>query len=795
MEFRPFESCTKTTISIAMSRNEDQTKYDLITPKIEESGWRNHPAPNVQLEFPVTHHKGGRLTGNGGRAKTLKADIVLTYKNTNLAVIEAKKESLGYTAGLEQAKSYAKKLEIPFAYATNGHQIREVDMINGTVQDVDRYPTPEELWHRAFPKTNNWQEHFAEIPYLDVWGDGYLRYYQEVAMQKVIEAVAEGENRILLTMATGTGKTNTAFQIVWKLFNAKWTVDGKRERRPRVLFLADRNILANQAYLAFLKGFETIDENALVRIKPSEIKKRGGVPKSGSIFFTIYQTFMSGPDDSPYFGDYPPDFFDFIIIDECHRGGANDESSWRKVLDYFEPATQLGLTATPKRKWNGDTYKYFGEPVYTYSLKEGINDGFLTPFRVQRFTTNLDDFTVKGSDKVVQGITTVGETYTEKDFKNSKINVWDRTQKRVDLMLENFNPNEKTLIFCYTQQHALDVRDYIDKHKTVADVDYVCRVTADDGDYGEEKLKEFQDNDKTIPTILTTSYKLSTGVDARNVRNIVFLRMPDNMIEFKQIIGRGTRLYEGKDYFTVYDFVGASELFEDDDWDGEPLEPVPPKGSGSGSGSGSSGGGSGSGSATGSRKSVEIVVQLGARRKKKITSTLETKFYMADGRLISAKEFVELLFGEIPKMFKSEDELRKLWSDIDNRKLLMSKLLEAGYGSDQFEELRKLLHFENSDIYDVLLHIAYETPVLSRTERASRASIPLKNKFNEKQFEFVEFILDKYCKDGINELDDEKLPSLLELCYGSLYEAKTELGDMKDIRKLFEELQLDLYAA
>ena len=228
-------------------------------------------------------------------------------------------------------------------------------MINGTVQDVDAYPTPEELWHRAFPKTNNWQEHFAKIPYLDVWGDGYLRYYQEVAMQKVIEAVAEGENRILLTMATGTGKTNTAFQIVWKLFNAKWTVDGKRERRPRVLFLADRNILANQAYLAFLKGFETIDENALVRIKPSEIKKRGGVPKSGSIFFTIYQTFMSGPDDSPYFGDYPPDFFDFIIIDECHRGGANDQSSWRKVLDYFEPATQLGLTATPKRKWN-DTY-------------------------------------------------------------------------------------------------------------------------------------------------------------------------------------------------------------------------------------------------------------------------------------------------------------------------------------------------------------------------------------------------------------------------------------------------------
>ena len=778
-----------------MSKNEDQTKYDLITPKIEESGWRNHPAPNVQLEFPVTHHKGGRLTGSGGRAKTLKADYVLTYKNTNLAVIEAKKESLGYTAGLEQAKSYAKKLEIPFAYATNGHKIREVDMINGTVQDVDRYPTPEELWHRAFPNTNNWQEYFAEVPYLDVWGDGYLRYYQEVAMQKVIEAISEEEPRILLTMATGTGKTNTAFQIVWKLFNAKWTVDGNRERRPRVLFLADRNILANQAYLAFLKGFETIDENALVRIRPGEIKKRGGVPKSGSVFFTIYQTFMSGPDHSPYFGDYAPDFFDFIIIDECHRGGANDESSWRKVLDYFKPATQLGLTATPKRKWNGDTYKYFGEPVYTYSLKEGINDGFLTPFRVQRFTTNLDDFIVKGSDKILQGTTAVGETYTEQDFKNSKINVWERTQKRVELMLENFNPNEKTLIFCYTQQHALDVRDHIDKLKTVADVDYVCRVTADDGDYGEEKLKEFQDNDKTIPTILTTSKKLSTGVDARNVRNIVFLRMPDNMIEFKQIIGRGTRLFEGKDYFTVYDFVGASELFDDPDWDGEPLEPVAPVGTGSGNGPGGSGSGSGSGSSGGSRKSIEIVVELGARRKKKITSTLETKFYMADGRLISAKEFVEILFGEIPKIFKSEADVRKMWSDFNNRNFLLDRLLELGYGMDQLKDLRKLINLENSDIYDVLLNIAYDNKPLTRIERAQKALIPLKNKFSQKEFEFIHFILDKYSRDGIRELNIDKLPTLLELCYGSLHEGINELGNIKSVQNLFSQTQIQLYAA
>ncbi|MDC0272671.1 restriction endonuclease subunit R, partial [Crocinitomicaceae bacterium] len=274
---------------------------------------------------------------------------------------------------------------------------------------------------------------------------------------------------------------------------------------------------------------------------------------------------------------------------------------------------------------------------------------------------------------------------------------------------------------------------------------------------------------------------------ARNIRNVVFLRMPDNMIEFKQIIGRGTRLYEGKNYFTVYDFVGASSLFDDPDWDGEPLDPVPPKGVGNGGGNG--------GGTTTSRKSTEIIVKIGANRKKTISAELNTSFYMADGRLISAKEFIELIHGEMPNFFKSEDDLRKIWSDIDMRKMLMTRLLETGYGEDQFKDLKKLIDLEHSDIYDVLLHLRFDTAKLTRVERAENAAIPLKNKYNAKQFEFIEFVLDKYCKEGVKELDDSKLPDLLELKYGSLPEAAQSLGGMKNIKTLFEDFQKELYAA
>ncbi len=363
-----------------------------------------------------------------------------------------------------------------------------------------------------------------------------------------------------------------AFHRRWNL--SQWKA-GEPTRRPRILFLADRNILADQAYNDFT-SFARFPKMRMVRISPEDIRKKGKVPKNGSLFFTIFQTFMSGPPKdgkpSPYFGEYPPDFFDFIVIDECHRGGANDESNWRGILEYFAPAVQLGLTATPKRKDNVDTYAYFGEPVYIYSLKEGINDGFLTPFKVKQISTTLDEYVYTPDDNVVEGEVETGKRYTEADF-NKIIEIKEREAHRVKLFMEQINQNEKTLVFCATQDHALAVRDLINQMKTSNDPNYCQRVTANDGELGDQHLRDFQDNEKTIPTILTTSQKLSTGVDARNIRNIVLMRPINSMIEFKQIIGRGTRLYDGKDYFTIYDFVKAHHHFSDPEWDGEPIEP------------------------------------------------------------------------------------------------------------------------------------------------------------------------------------------------------------------------------
>ena len=412
------------------------------------------------------------------------------------------------------------------------------------------------------------------MPFEDRGGSHPSRYYQDIAVDRVLDAIADKRQRILLTLATGTGKTFIAFQIAWKLFHSRWSLSREPERRPRILFLADRNILANQAYNAF----SAFPEDALVRIDPADIAKKGKVPKNGSLFFTIFQTFMSGkPKDgapAPYFGDYPPDFFDLIVIDECHRGGAEDESNWRAILEYFAPAVQLGLTATPRRKDNADTYAYFGDPVYIYSLKDGINAGFLTPFKVKQISTTLDEYVYTPDDVLVEGEIEAGDRFVEGDF-NKVIVIPEREAHRVKIFMDQINQQEKTLVFCATQDHALGVRDLINQLKTSTDPHYCQRVTANDGALGEQHLRDFQDNEKLIPTILTTSQKLSTGVDARNIRNIVLMRPINSMIEFKQIIGRGTRLYDGKDYFTIYDFVKAHHHFSDPEWDGDPIDRDP----------------------------------------------------------------------------------------------------------------------------------------------------------------------------------------------------------------------------
>ncbi len=787
--------------------NEAETRAEHIDPALKAAGWGVTEGSRIRREFPITP---GRIEGLGRRGKPLSADYVLEYRNTKMAVVEAKAWDEELTEGVAQAKNYADKLAVRFTYATNGKGIYAIDMKTGKEGEIAAYPKPEELWKLTFAEENTWRDRFASVSFEDRGGSHPSRYFQDIAVERVMEAIAANKPRILLTMATGTGKTFVAFQIAWKLFHSRWNLSREPSRLPRILFLADRNILADQAYNAF----SAFPEDAMVRISPADIRKKGKVPKNGSIFFTIFQTFMSGPPvdgkPSPYFGEYPPDFFDFIVIDECHRGGANDESNWRDILEYFAPAVQLGLTATPKRKDNVDTYAYFGEPVYIYSLKDGINDGFLTPFKVRQISTTIDDYVYTPDDMIMEGEVQFGKIYLETDF-NKIIEIKEREAHRVKLFMDLIDQREKTLVFCASQDHALAVRDLINQMKTSKEPNYCQRVTANDGALGEQHLRDFQDNEKILPSILTTSQKLSTGVDARNIRNIVLMRPINTIIEFKQIIGRGTRLYDGKDYFTIYDFVKAYQHFSDPEWDGEPLEPEPcskcgcypcacvkeppkpcpvcgqrpcvcpkepcPK--------------------CGRRPCVCIKkakVKLADGKERSIQHMMVTSFWHPDGTPMSAQQFMEMLFGKLPEFFKDEEELRAIWSAPDTRIKLLRGLAEKGFGHQQMAEMQKIIDAEKSDLFDVLAYVAYALPPITREERARQAKVIISAHFNGKQQVFLDFVLSHYVSVGVEELEQSKLTPLLRLKYhDSLADAVSDLGQPEEISRVFSGFQKYLY--
>jgi type I restriction enzyme, R subunit len=813
---------------------EDETRAELIDPMLKAYGWGVVEGSKVFRNHAITI---GKIQTGGSRGKILRADYVLAYKGIKLAVIEAKSDLQEVGEGVAQAKQYAEKLKVQTTFSTNGKEIYHICMNTGAEGSVSAYPTPEELWNKTFPVQNEphaevleaWREAFAAIPFQDRSGTWQPRYYQEIAINNTMEAIAQQQYRILLTLATGTGKTAIAFQIAWKLFHSRWNLNdstkhpAQASRRPRILFLADRNILADQAYNAF----SAFPEDAMVRIKPKEVSKNGRVPTNGSLFFTIFQTFMTNapagnnsvtvvpnvPEHQYNFGQYPPDFFDFIIIDECHRGGANDESNWRAIMEHFSPAFQLGLTATPKRKDNVDTYRYFGEPVYIYSLKEGINDGFLTPFKVKRINTTLDEYIYTSDDKIIEGEVEEGKIYVETDF-NRIIEIRQREAKRVSIFMDEINQKEKSIVFCATQDHAAAARDLVNQYKKSSEVNYCVRVTANDGEIGEQFLREFQDNEKTIPTILTTSQKLSTGVDARNIRNIILMRPINTMIEFKQIIGRGTRLFDGKEFFTLYDFVGAYKHFLDPEWDGEPIKeepcPVcgqdicecpyePPKPC----------------PACGQRPCIcikeppppcykcgqspcicnkRVKIKLRDGKEREIQHMISTSFWSAEGKPISAEEFLSGLFGELPRLFKDEEELRRLWGNPITRKTLLEKLDKAGFPKSDLLTLQQLVNMENSDLYDVLEYVFNaDYKALTREARVALTQSSIYALLNEKQKEFVAFVLSKYIQSGIDELDQETLPILLENKYQSLEDARAILGSVSEIRKLFIEFQQHLY--
>jgi len=777
--------------------NEAETRAELIDPRLKACGWGVVEGSKILREYNIT---AGKIQTGGSRSKKIIADYVLVFKGIKLAVIEAKSDDLNVGEGVAQAKQYAEKLKLETTYSTNGKEIYSICLKTGAEGLVDNYLSPEELWNKTFATKNNgqnewqnqWREKFFNVAFEDKGGTWQLRFYQEIAVKNTLEALALGKDRILLTLATGTGKTAIAFQIAWKLFQTRWNLKRDGSRRPRILFLADRNILANQAFNAF----SAFPEDALVRISPKEIRKGGRVPTNGSIFFTIFQTFMSGKDKEdkpvPYFGEYPKDYFDFIIIDECHRGGANDEGNWRGILEYFSPAVQLGLTATPKRKDNVDTYKYFGEPVYIYSLKEGINDGFLTPFKVKRIKTTLDDYIYTSDDDIVEGEIEEGKTYKEADF-NRTIEIMEREAFRVKKYLNDANQKEKAIIFCANQPHAALIRDLINQYKTSTNPNYCARVTANDGEIGEQFLREFQDNEKTIPTILTTSQKLSTGVDARNIRNIVLMRPVKSMIEFKQIVGRGTRLFDGKEFFTIYDFVDAYHHFADPEWDGEPLEPVEsePKPVGSPK-EPKEPTEEYEGEEKEKRKRIKIKLRDGKERE--IQSMISTSFWSADGKPISAEEFLNNLLGELPNLFKNEDELQTLWSKPTTRKILLEKLDAAGFPKSDLLIVQQLVNMEKSDLFDVLEYVFnghYQS--MTREERVATSQATIFALLDDKQKEFIEFVLSKYIETGVEELDQDKLPILLTNKYKSLEDAR-EILDLNGIKLLFIDFQKYLYS-
>lgn len=757
---------------------EAETIADRIRPVLETAGWGKVEGSRIRAETICP----GRILAGGRRAEAVRCDLVLEYKEQKLATIEAKKVSNSHRDGIGQTKDYAQRLGARFAYASNGKKWYQIDMATADEGDFEiPFPTPDDLWNRTFEDDNEWRENFGKIPFEQDGGRWQPRYYQHRAITAALEAIAKGSSRILLTLATGTGKTSIAFQIAWKLFQSRWNLSGEQTRRPRILFLADRNILADQAFNAF----SAFPSDVVVRIRPGQIQK------NANIFFTIFQTFMTG-DANPVYKQYPPDFFDFIVIDECHRGGANDESEWRAILEYFEPAVQLGLTATPQRKNNADTYAYFGNPVYSYALKEGIADGYLTPFKVRQMASTIDEYVYTGDDEIQQGEVKKGEKFVEEEF-NRRIIITERELSRVKEFMNEMNQDEKTLVFCATQDHAAMVRDLINQVKTSDNVDYCHRVTADDGDLGEQHLRDFQDNERTIPTVLTTSRKLSTGVDALNVRNIVLMRPVGSMIEFKQIIGRGTRVYEDGDkhYFTIWDFVKAHERFNDPDWDGDPEELVKPEDEGDD-------GNDGTPDISDPpidppplpREKVVITLSDGKQR---TIQYLKTSTYWADGRMMSAQEFIERLFGDLKGWVVDEDRLREVWSNPETREKFMNQLREREYTDEVLKEIKVIVDAPKSDIFDVLGYVLSATPPITREQRVDNVEKDGMGDVDDEMREFLLRILDSYTMSGETELSSERLKHHIMAVYGSVVASRDRLGEPAAVREAYIKMQERLY--
>lgn len=776
-----------------MHFSEADTRHKFIDSQLERDWWQKK---QIICEFDFTD--GRKLPGNK-RWERKKADYILSYKWVKLAIIEAKKYSKEPTEWLEQAKQYAKILNIRFVFSTNWQKIYQFDMQTGFWGFIENYPEPEKLYEMVFWSENITKNILLQQNYLV--SDKKPRYYQEIAIQKTMEAIAELKNRILLNLATGTGKTVIAFQICYKLFEAKWSLDGVGKRRPKILFLADRNVLVDQAMNTF-----NYFEKDYKKINWKEIKKRWGeVPKNANFFFAIYQALTGwniSEDDwqeeileEKYFEKYEKDFFDAIIIDECHRGWAKEDWNWAEILKYFDSAVQIGMTATPKREENRDTYKYFWNPVYEYSLKDWINDGFLTPFKIKRIKLNIDEFILQSSDIIVSW-EAKKSIYDVKDMDKNII-LEERSELIAEMILSQINTFDKTIIFCVDQVHALRMRDTINKYKTVKDPDYCVRVTSDEWEIGRNFLERFQDNDSNIPVILTSSQMLTTGVDARNVRNIVLVRNIWSIVEYKQIVGRWTRVFDGKDFFTIYDFVGSSVHFIDEiwEWPADNIEEIEEKDAKTRKEKNQN-----SNEKTTIRDILndkpkeKLVVILWKNREVKVID-VET-YYMdpASWKLLSTEDFLKKLFSELPKLYENEHQLRMTWADPDKREELLRKLASLWFDEEQFVALKKMFYAEKSDIFDILSYISYETEIKNRKQRSVFWKHFASNYENPEAKEFLEFLTDLYENNGILDFAKEKLAAKVELFWhGTTMEIAEQFGWPNELVKAYYGIQKALY--
>lgn len=780
----------------SLSERDICTKF--ITPAILKAGWDLHTQIREELSFTK-----GRIIVRGKlhtRGKQKRADYVLYYKsNIPIAVIEAKENSLSVGAGMQQALDYAETLDVPFVFSSNGDAFLMHDRtgLSDKIEQelsLDAFPSPEELWARycSWKGVNTPEaKNTVEMPYYDDGTGRAPRYYQVNAVNRTIEAVANGANRILLVMATGTGKTYTAFQIIWRLW--------KSGTKKRILFLADRNILVDQTKNNDFKPFGA----AMTKISKRQIDK------SYEIYLSLYQAVTGNEEEKNIYKQFSPDFFDLIVIDECHRGSASEDSAWREILDYFSSATHIGLTATPKETKDVSSITYFGDPVYSYSLKQGIEDGFLAPYKVIRIDIDRD---LQGWRPSAGQVDKRGQVIEDRIYNQSDM---DRTlvlEKRTELVAKKItefltatDPYAKTIVFCDDIDHAERMRQALvnlNPDRVKENRKYVMRITGDEQE-GKAELDNFINPEERYPVIATTSKLMTTGVDAQTCKLVVLDQHIKSMTEFKQMIGRGTRINEdyNKYWFTIMDFKKATELFADEAFDGPPIvvynpgpndPPTPPDEPGEVGGGGLPGGEGGDTGGEGFPPSPEgkrakyyigdVEVQVIAER---------VQYYGPEGKLIteSLKDYTR---KAVRKDYSTLDEFLKRWTSAERKAAVIKELEEHGV----LLEALALEVNKDCDAFDLICHVAFDQPALTRRERAEQ--VKKRNyftKYGEQARKVLEALLEKYADTGIENIDDIKILTLDPFSrMGTASELVSAFGGKSGYIAALHELENQLYA-